>query len=335
MTESLRKILGSRVLENEPLSKHTNFRIGGPAKWLVEVRTVEELQEVIKVAEAYKVDYVVFGGGSNTLASDAGFDGIVIKIAMRTYEIHGSRVVAQAGVLSSALARVTANAGLKGLTWAISLPGTVGGGVRGNAGCFGGEMKDHLVSVEVLRGSSGGKGGEVEQVDKVDLAFGYRESALKHTDDIVLSATFELEEGDPQELKAELDDKLMKRKSSQPLDAGSAGCLFKNYEIHDETELQRLSQKLDIPTEMLSALGRSAATGEARRISAGWLIDQLDLKGKQIGQAKISDKHGNFVVNLGNATADEVVQLIALIKTRARNELEIQLQEEVAYLGFR
>lgn len=318
MTEFLRQIVGSRVLENEPLSKHTNFRIGGPAKWLVEVRSVRALQEVIEVVKANKVPYVVFGGGSNTLASDTGFDGVVIKIAMRTYEIHGTRVFVQAGVLSSALARATANAGLKGLTWSVSLPGTVGGGVRGNAGCFGGEMKDHLVSVEVLRG------GEVEKVNKEDLGFGYRESVLKHTDDIVLSATFELEEGDARELKAELDDKLMKRKSSQPLYAGSAGCLFKNYEIHDEAELQRLSQKLDIPAEMKSA----------RRLSAGWLIDQLDLKGKQIGQAKISDKHGNFLVNLGSATADEVVQLIALIKTRARNELGIQLDEEVAYLGF-
>ena len=136
MTESLRHIVGSRVLENELLSKHTNFRIGGPAKWFVEVRTMEELQQVIDLAKTNRIPFVVFGGGSNTLASDAGFDGIVIKIAMRTYEIHGTRVVAQAGVLSSALARATANAGLKGLTWAISLPGTVGGGVRGNAGCF-------------------------------------------------------------------------------------------------------------------------------------------------------------------------------------------------------
>ncbi|MBI5793870.1 UDP-N-acetylmuramate dehydrogenase [Candidatus Uhrbacteria bacterium] len=318
MTEALKHIVGSRVLQDEPLSKHTNFRIGGPAKWLVEVRTVDELKSVIALANEHQVPFVVFGGGSNTLASDKGYDGIVIKIAMRTYEIHGTTVVAQAGVLSSALARATANAGLSGLTWAISLPGTVGGAVRGNAGCFGGEMKDRLVSIVVLRG------GKVDKVAKVDLVFGYRESKLKHTNDIVLSATFELEQGDTQELKAELDDKLMKRKSSQPLDAGSAGCLFKNYEIQDESELQRLFQKLDIPHEMMSA----------RRLSAGWLIDQLDLKGTQIGQAKISDKHGNFVVNLGGATADHVVQLIALIKTRVRNGLGIQLEEEVAYLGF-
>lgn len=318
LKQQLEEIVSSRLLEDESMSKHTNFRIGGSAKWFVEVRTVEELQRVLVLAKEHNLPTFVFGGGSNMLVSDKGFDGIAIKMAMRVYDIQGTRVRADAGVLSSALARATANAGLKGLTWAISLPGTVGGGVRGNAGCFGGEMKDFLVGVEVLRG------GKVERLTKDQLAFGYRESAIKHSDDIVLSATFELEEGNAQELRAELDDKLMKRKNSQPLDAGSAGCLFKNFEIHDEKELQRLSEKFDIPSEMKSA----------RRLSAGWLIDKLGLKGMQIGGAKVSEVHGNFVVNTGSATADEVVQLIALVKTRARNEFGIQLQEEVQYVGF-
>lgn len=318
VTEQLQSIVGSRLLENEPMSKHTNFRIGGPAKWFVEIRSLDELTGVLAIANENELATFVFGGGSNMLVADVGFEGIVIKMAMRTYDIQGTRVRADAGVLCAGLARATVNAGLKGLTWAISLPGTVGGGVRGNAGCFGGEMKDHLVGVEVLRG------GKVERLTKNQLAFGYRESAIKHSDDVVLSATFELEEGDAQELKAELDDKLMKRKTSQPLDAGSAGCMFKNYEIHDDAELQRLEEKFDLPSEMKSA----------RRISAGWLIDKLGLKGTQIGAAKVSEIHGNFVVNTGSATADEVVQLIALIKTRARNEFGIQLQEEVQYVGF-
>ncbi len=306
------------MLENEPMSKHTNFRIGGPATWFVEVKTVPELQKVLAIAREHELKTFVFGGGSNMLVSDTGFDGIAIKMAMRTYDIQGTRVRADAGVLSSGLARATANAGLKGLTWAISLPGTVGGGVRGNAGCFGGEMKDHCTSVLIHRY------GKLVELTKEDLKFGYRESAVKHSNDIILSVTFELEEGDTRELKAELDDKLMKRKTSQPLDAGSAGCMFKNYEVHDDEELQRLSQKLDLPSEMMSA----------RRVSAGWLIDKLGLKGTQIGGAKISEVHGNFVLNTGSATADEIVQLIALIKTRARTEFGIQLMEEVQYIGF-
>lgn len=317
MIEKLRKIIGERLKENEPMSRHTNFRIGGPARWFVEVKTADELKAILNVAKEHGVLTFVFGGGSNTLVSDEGFDGIVIKIAMRDIQIDDTRVKADAGVLSSALARATAKAGLVGMTWMISLPGTIGGAVRGNAGCFGGEAKDRLVNVEVLRN------GEIITFSKDELAFSYRESAIKHNNDIVLSALFDLEIGDPFELEKELEEKLAARKSSQPLDAGSAGCLFKNYEIKTDDELQRLRKKLDISEEM----------SQSRRLSAGWLIDQLDLKGKQIGGAKISEKHGNFVVNTGHATADNVVQLIALIKTRARNELGIQLEEEVQFVG--
>ncbi|MEK7993282.1 MAG: UDP-N-acetylmuramate dehydrogenase [Planctomycetota bacterium] len=298
------------------MKKHTNFRIGGPARWFVEVRTVDELKEALAFAKEKTLPVFVFGGGSNTLVNDKGFEGVVVKMAMRAVQIDGNRVRAEAGVLSSALARATAKAGLAGMTWAISLPGTIGGAVRGNAGCFGGETKDFLVEAELFRD------GQVVIVSKSDLQFGYRESMIKHSTDIVLSAMFELEAGDPVELAKELDQKLASRKSSQPLDAGSAGCLFKNYEIHSDEELQRLTQKLDIPSEMLAT----------RRLSAGWLIDQLDLKGKQIGDAKISQVHGNFVVNSGAATADDVMQLVAFVKTRARNELGVQLQEEVQFV---
>ncbi len=318
ITEQLVEILGARLKEDEPMARHTNFRLGGPAKWFAEVRSVEELKAVMGLARQKELKTFVFGGGSNMLVSEKGFDGIVIKIAMRSTSIEGTHVRAQAGVLSSALARATANRGLKGLTWAISLPGTVGGGVRGNAGCFGGEMRDFLVSAQVLRD------GDVIELTPKELAFGYRESSVKHSEDILLSADFELQEGDVQTLREELDDKLMARKASQPLDAGSAGCLFKNYEIQSDEELQRLEQKLDVPTEM----------SVSRRLSAGWLIDNLDLKGTQIGGAKISEQHGNFLVNTGEATADHVAQLIAVVKTRVRDSYGILLQEEVQYVGF-
>lgn len=318
ITEQLTEIFGSRFNENEPMAKHTNFRIGGPAKWFVEVRTIEEIKHAIKIAQDEGVKYFIFGGGSNMLVNDEGFDGIVIKIGMRSYEIQGTTVRAEAGVLSSALARATANRGLGGFEWAISLPGTIGGAVRGNAGCHGGETRDNLVKAEILRD------GEIVELTNDELSFGYRESAVKHSDDIVLAATFELTEGDAVELKAQLDQNLMQRKRSQPFDGGSAGCIFKNYDIKDDEELQRLEQKLDIPTEM----------SKGRRLSAGWLIDNLDLKGKQIGGAKISEVHGNFLVNTGEATADHVAQLIAFVKTRARDEYGILLEEEVKYVGF-
>lgn len=316
-TEQLTDILGNRLKKNEPMARHTNFRIGGPAKWFAEVRSVEELKQVLEIAKTENLETFVFGGGSNMLVNDNGFNGIAIKIAMRSTSIKETTVTAEAGVLSAGLARATANAGLKGLTWAISLPGTIGGGVRGNAGCFGGEIKDHLISAQVLRD------GSIIDLTKEALEFDYRESTVKHNNDIVLSATFQLEEGDPEELKAELDQNIINRKTSQPTDGGSAGCLFKNVDVSEE-DLQRLEQKLDIPAEMKSR----------RRLSVGWLIDNLDLKGTEVGDAKISEKHGNFMINKGNATADQVTQLIAIVKTKARDELGLKLEEEVQYIGF-
>ncbi len=304
--------------ENESLSKHTNFRIGGNARWFVEVRSEEELREAIAFAAEKGVGFCVTGGGSNTLANDEGFAGVVIQMAMRKIAIDGPTVVAEAGAMSAMVARQTADSGLRGMEWAISLPGTIGGAVRGNAGCFGGEMGDVVLSVRVLRD------GQTVDVGRGDLLFAYRESAIKHSSDIILSVTMELSPGDRDELRAKLDETLAKRKASQPLYGGSAGCVFKNFDATEE-EAQRISAKADIPMHEMPA---------SRRLSAGWLIDKLGLKGTRIGDAKISEEHGNFIVNLGSATASDVVQLVALVKTRARNEFGIQLQEEVQYLGF-
>ena len=318
INEELKKIFNIRLKLDEQMSKHTNYRIGGPAKWFVDVRNVNELKSVLNITEQTETPVFVFGGGSNMLVNDDGFNGVVIKIAMRSQVISEDIVIADAGVLSSSLARTTAKAGLKGLVWAVSLPGTIGGAVRGNAGCFGGEIKDNLISVEVLRD------GDVITLKKEDLNFGYRESSIKHSDDIVLSAKFRLKKDNPSKLLKELDEKLQHRKDSQPLDAGSAGCLFKNYEIKDDDELQRLGNIFDIPIEMR----------DSRRISAGWLIDKADLKGFKIGGAQISVKHGNFIVNSSEATADHVAQIMAVVKEKVHKQFGVLLQEEVQYVGF-
>jgi UDP-N-acetylmuramate dehydrogenase len=318
ITEQLKEIFQDRLKQNEPLAKHLNFRIGGPARWFVEVKTIDELKGAIDAAKAGEVEYFVLGGGSNTLASDEGFDGLVIKIAMREHEIEGDLVTVDAGVISASLARATATAGLAGFEWAISLPGTIGGAVRGNAGCFGGEVKDTLQSADVLCD------GEIVTLSSADLQFGYRESVIKHSEDIILRATFKLIPGNAEELKQKLDDTLAKRKADQPLHAGSAGCIFKNYEVKDEVEMANIEKEINVPDVMV----------QAHRISAGWVVDQLDMKGEQIGDAMISNEHGNFIINQGKATASDVIQLISLVKTRARKRYGIQLQEEVRYLGF-
>ncbi|MDP2631278.1 MAG: UDP-N-acetylmuramate dehydrogenase [Candidatus Uhrbacteria bacterium] len=316
ITLQLQKMFKDRLKIDEPLLKHLNFRIGGPAKWFVEVSTIEELQHALKIAKDADVPTFVLGGGSNTLGADVGFDGLVVKLAMREFSINGTTVRAEAGVITAALARATANVGLSGFAWAVSLPGTIGGAVRGNAGCFGGEMRDSISKVEVLRD------GKIIELSKEDLHFGYRESSIKNSNDIVLSVTLELEIGDALELKDQLVESLEKRKGSQPLYAGSAGCIFKNFEFTQDAQVDQLRQQIAIPESMM----------QNKRISAGWIIDQLGLKGTRIGDASISEEHGNFIINHGNATASDVKALIDLVKSDALTKFGIQLIEEVQYL---
>jgi UDP-N-acetylmuramate dehydrogenase len=318
ITEQLRAIFGDRLKENEPMSKHTNFRIGGPAKWFAEVKSIEELTRAIAVVRETPVSFYVLGGGSNTLVSDEGIDGLVLQMAMRDVKIDGTTVTVGAGAISAGLARQSAEAGLAGFEWAISLPGTIGGATRGNAGCFGGEMKDSVRSVRVWRD------GALVELSPQELNFAYRDSAIKHSNDIIVEVTLELRPGDREALKAKLAETLGKRKMSQPLYAGSAGCMFKNYEIKNDEELDRLKDELMLPPEMAKKM----------QVSCGWLIDRMDLKGKQIGGAQISPEHGNFIINSGAATASDVLQLISVVKTAARERYGIQLHEEVQLIGF-
>lgn len=318
----LEDLFGDRLKEQEPLAKHVNIRIGGPADFYVEAKSSEELAAAVEACLADGLPFVVFGGGSNTLPSDEGFRGLVIQAANRGWSIEGTRVRAEAGVPSAFLARKTAEAGLTGLEWAISLPGTIGGAVRGNAGCFGGETKDAIASVDVLRVAE----GKIERVTYApkECRFGYRDSAFKKTSDVVLGVEFELTPAPKEECQAKLDAVLSQRKLEQPSDSPSAGCMFKNFEYGDEADIAKLKERLDVPEAFL----------KAKHIPAGWLIEQADLKGKTIGGARVSEKHGNFLVNLGNATASDVLQLISLIKMRIRDEYGVQVEEEVQLLGF-
>lgn len=305
--------------ENEPLAKHVNMKIGGPAAYFVEAKSTQDVADAVKIAQENGVKFFVLGGGSNTLVADEGFAGLVIKIAMRNISITGDTVVAEAGAISATVARQTATAGLRGFEWAVSLPGTIGGAVRGNAGCFGGETKDSLVSVKLLRE------GDIINVAAEDLKMKYRHSVLKEmgNTDVVLEATFKLTPGDKAEALALIDANLEKRKKTQPLGAASAGCMFKNYEYTDESTLDKLKQDADVPEAML----------KNKRIAAGWLIDQAGLKGTKMGDAMVSTEHGNFLMNTGKATASQIAELISLVKMKVRNNYGIQLEEEVQFLG--
>jgi len=300
--------LGVKIVANEPLSRHTTFRIGGPADLYATVNDGEHLIQLAELAAAHGVPTTLLGGGSNVLVSDAGIRGLVI--ANQTSDIrevvsgplpagNPPQVVADSGVKLAHLARWTIRAGWSGLEWAVSVPGSVGGAVIGNAGAHGGDIASKLAWVLVTRP---GRGRQV--LRKADLAFGYRSSNLKHppvagkVPVIVLAAGFRLKRGNVAEMTAQANAFLAKRRASQPVEP-SAGSIFRN------------------------------PTGDY----AGRLVDEVGLKGYRIGGAQISPHHANFIVNTGNAQASDVVSLMGLMRTRVYERFGIELVPEIKFIG--
>lgn len=306
--------------ENEPMAKHTSFRVGGAARLYVVAPSAEAVLGAVSAADELSIPWYVYGGGSNLLVSDDGYEGIVIQAAMRAVTIEGLRVTAEAGAITGLVARQSVNAGLTGFEWAIGVPGTIGGAVYGNAGCYGGEMKDVIVSVDAYRVAD----KQRVMLSNADCGFGYRTSRFKHEPQIIFSTTIELKPGDPAAGKAKMDEIVQKRKASQPLEQSSAGCVFKNFEFSDPKELEILARSVEIPEAMK----------QSGKISAGWLIDQAGMQGKAVGDVEVSSKHGNFFVNKGKARAQDVLALISFVKMKVRDDLGIELQEEVQLLGF-
>lgn len=309
------------VTEHEPMAKHTSFRVGGPARLYVAASSSDAMLEAVQVAISIGVPFYVYGGGSNLLVSDDGFEGVVIQAANREIEVKGAHVHAEAGAITAMVARASVEAGLTGFEWAIGVPGTIGGAVYGNAGCYGGEMKDAIASVDAFRFDT----AERVRLSNAECGFGYRDSLFKSVPHLILGCELALKPSpDPVASKARLEEIMQKRKESQPLGQSSAGCVFKNVEFHDPNELEILSRSVEIP-ESMKASGK---------ISAGWLIDQAGLLGKSIGQVSVSKKHGNFFVNGGQARAQDILALISLVKMKVRDDLGIELHEEVQYVGF-
>ena len=310
-----------QIVENESMTKHTNLRVGGPARLFLTADAPSVLLEAVTLARKTKTPWYVFGGGSNLLVSDQGFDGLMIQVAFREVKLRQQSVTVEAGAILSAVARQTAEAGLAGLEWAVGVPGTVGGAIYGNAGCYGSEIKDSLVTVDCLRI----KDGKPCVYPVAECQMGYRDSLFKHEPHIISRATFKLTPGEPEALMKRLEEIMRMRKEKQPLELGSAGCMFKNFVFKDESELERLKQDVkDIPADMLAK----------KSLSAGWLIQQAGLLGEKIGEAQISEKHGNFIVNLGNARAQDVLMLMSKAKMKVRDDYNIMLEDEVQLVGF-
>ncbi len=298
MLEILQKLVGTeQVWAQEPMKKHTTFRVGGCARYLVEPGDVQQLSAVVNACREQKVPYYVVGNGSNLLVSDAGYNGVIIHLFKNMSEIRteGNHMILQAGALLARAARTACREGLSGLEFASGIPGTVGGALVMNAGAYGGEMKDVVSRVTVLTSE-----GEPREYTKEQMAFGYRRSRLTEEAGIVLETEFTLHPGRTEELQARMEELKEKRVLKQPLEYASAGSTFKRPEGH----------------------------------FAGKLIEDAGLRGFRIGDAQVSEKHCGFVINRGNASASEIAEVIRQVQDRVYAHSGVRLQTEVKFLGW-
>lgn len=285
------------LLEQELMSRHTSFRIGGPADYFVEPASVDELAGVLSLARQEKVPFFIVGNGSNLLVSDEGFRGMIVHTggSLRSISVEGDVIYAQAGALLGAVAGAALEAELTGMEFAAGIPGTLGGAVCMNAGAYGGEMKDILLDAEVLT-----QDGErlVIPVEELDLS--YRHSIIFEKNYIVLAAHIRLSRGDKTQIRNRMNELAGARKEKQPLEYPSAGSTFKRPEGY----------------------------------FAGKLIQDARLKGYTVGGAQVSEKHSGFVINRGGATAEEVRFLIRQVRSKVKQQFGVELEPEVRMLGF-
>lgn len=311
-----------QLRENEPLSRHTFFKIGGPARFFAEADNAADFIAAIKTALSLDLPWVILGAGSNVLVADRGFTGMVVYWRGGDIAVRGEVLRAEAPVAMARAAAESLRAGLRGLEWAVGIPGSIGGSARGNAGCFGKEIKDVVKSLEVFDVSR----GELEEWPREKAEFNYRSSIFKRRPElVVLSATFELLPGDRAEGENLVREYSMHRAETQDIGSMSAGCIFKNI-LWTQRGVDRSGLIRRFPE-----LGRF---GDSPAIPAGFLIDRAGLKGWRVGGAVISDRHGNFFLNSGQATAEDVVTLIGIAKERVQRLYGLMLEEEIQYVGF-
>lgn len=284
------------ILKNEPMKKHTSFQIGGPADLMLLASGVRCIRAAIFECCSMGIPYYVIGNGSNLLVRDKGFRGLIIKISdcFHKITVNDNKVWAQAGALISTVSKATIDAGLSGLEFAVGIPGTIGGAIAMNAGAYAGEMKDVVQSILVLN-----KDGEEFELTNEALGFSYRNSSIQEKGLIMLEACLELTHGDRKEINALVDEYTTLRQLKQPLSFPSAGSVFKR------------------PPGYF----------------AGKLIDEAGLRGFKIGDAQVSDLHCGFIINLGNATANQIIALTEIVKDTVKKKTGIDLFLEIKIIG--
>lgn len=293
----LYRIVGEKNVKlAEPMYKHTTFRIGGPAQAFVTPQTTEELGQIVLLCNAEKTPFFMLGHGSNLLVGDGGMEGVVIQLYNNysDFVIDGTTVKAQAGIMLCKLGQEIKDAGLTGFEFAAGIPGTLGGAIMMNAGAYGGEMKDIVSSVQLMDFN-----GDLFEKTGEEMEFAYRHSIVEEQNYIILGAVLELQHGDKKAIADRMEELAVARKTKQPLEFPSAGSTFKRPEGY----------------------------------FAGKLIMDSGLQGYQVGGAQVSEKHCGFVVNKGNATAADVIQLITDVKQKVYDRFQVELEPEVKMVG--
>lgn len=281
----------------EPMSLHTTFKIGGNASLFVEVENISQLSAIVKLCNSENVKYMILGKGSNLLISDDGLDFVVIRLKgefKKAERLDDTTIYCGAGMSLAGLCREAENNSLSGLEFAWGIPGSVGGALFMNAGAYGGEMKDVVYSVTHID-----KEGKIGTIKADDLKFGYRHSVYKENGYTIIGGTFKLKIDNKNSIRNKMDDFMQRRKDKQPLEYPSAGSVFKRPEGN----------------------------------YAGTLIEQCGLKGKTIGGAQVSEKHAGFIINIGGATANDVLDLVKFIQTTVKEKTGYDLERELIFLN--
>ena len=301
MTETVERFIRQLVepghlLQEEPMAKHTTFRVGGAADILIRIQSEEQLTKLVSYFGQLNQPYLVIGNGSNLLVSDRGYQGVVLLIGdgMSDVKVDGERMCVQAGALLSSVASQAAQHALSGLEFAAGIPGSMGGAIVMNAGAYDGEMSQVVESVTVLN-----EQGERMVLDRDTMEFGYRTSIIRNRPFIVVETVLRLHQGDAQEIRARMDDFNTRRRAKQPLEYASAGSTFKRPEGY----------------------------------YAGKLIMDAGLRGYRIGGAQVSEKHCGFIINVGNASAQDIYELITEVQEKVKQRFRVELEPEVIRIG--
>ncbi len=282
---------------NEPMSKHTTFKIGGPADVFVKVRTVEQIKKIVEFANLNGQPIQILGNGSNVLVKDKGIRGITVKICLDSYEfIDEEKARVQAGILNAKLARVLLEHSLSGFEFASGIPGTVGGAIRMNAGAYGSQMSDIVESVRYMDLEDN---MQIKELDAPKCKFDYRHSIFFEKKAVIIDAVIKLKKSDKAEIQRQMEQNNNLRKEKQPTDKPNAGSTFKR--------------------------GQDFLTAK--------LIDECGLKGFTIGGAQVSEKHAGFIVNAKNATADDVINLINAVKEKVWEKFQKKIELEIEIIG--